>query len=247
MGNYVIDTRTTWTRPEAARAIAVGYLAIRGRLPSVATLALLCAQWAGETGWGRSCHCHNPGNAKAVLATWRGDYTAFGCWELLHGKKVWLHPSPSREWPGRARHMASHPTSVESDAACLWRAFDSAEEGATDWLALLASRAHWLTAAETGDVATFARALKAGGYYTATETSYRDLMAGIVRAWPSVAAEALATIGVARIPVAPSDPPPMRAHCLDDEWLRSVGESMALDWTELGKSVKVSVESMNDG
>lgn len=119
-------------------------------LPRSGVLVLL-SQYALETGLGRACHNYNLGNAKHIT----GDghkWTMFRCSEIINGHEVFFDPPHPQTW---------------------FRAFDTLEEGAADYVAMLRRRfaVAW-PAVERGDVASFGHMLKAAHYYTADESAY---------------------------------------------------------------------------
>jgi hypothetical protein len=122
-----------------------------------AALLVLLSQSAFETGFWKAIHWWNLGNAKHVPGDGR-DYCAFRCSEVIGGKEVFLDPP---------------------NAGCEFAAFDSLDDGAAYYLTLL--RYHFAPAwpaVLAGDVADFARRLKAARYYTADEAVY---CAGLIR------------------------------------------------------------------
>lgn len=122
-----------------------------GEAPRKASLLLLIAHWAIETGEGASMHCWNVGNAKSVPGDGR-SWTNFRCWEVIKGQKVWFDPP--------------HPQTR-------FRAFDTLAEGCADYLAMLFKRFNlsW-PAVVNGSPEEFAHLLKVQRYYTADETMY---------------------------------------------------------------------------
>lgn len=108
-------------------------------------LSVCWAQWALETGRGRSCFNWNLGNRKA-----RRDepFMLLRTWEIIDGKRVVLDDR--------------------------FAAFDSLEAGAADYLAFLLrpQYARAWGAFCAGDAVLAARELKRLGYYTADEGEY---------------------------------------------------------------------------
>lgn len=131
-----------------------------------ATLALMVAQSALESGNWRSMHCFNFGNIKAS-SRYRGLYCQFRCNEVINGKLEWFDPP--------------HPQ-------CNFRAYETAEDGARDYMRFLAVDTNgdgvnryaevWRTLVEAdgddADVFSFVRELKRAGYFTASERLYFD-------------------------------------------------------------------------
>ncbi len=134
----------------------------RARRPKRESLIVLLAQWALETGRGHSMHCFNIGNIKGRPGGTDGhDWVFFRCNEVLKGKIVWFDPP---------------------DPGCCFRAYDNLELGARDYLALLRKRFSkaW-PAVIIGDPAAFSHALKAQGYYTASEGLYTRSLVSIFK------------------------------------------------------------------
>lgn len=128
-----------------------------GTLPTRASLLVLLAHWALETGWGHGCHNNNLGNKKHVKGDGR-DFTMFRCNEVLGGRVVWFDPPDPATW---------------------FVAFPTLDAGAADYLAGL--KKHFAGAwayVVAGDAVQFCHALKVAHYYTADEASYT---AGVVR------------------------------------------------------------------
>lgn len=145
------DVLTRATPAEVGRALVRAWRAIEGREPDTKSIVVLLAQGALETGRWRSMHCWNLGNVKSVAGDGR-SWTFFRCNEILNGKEVWFDPP--------------HP-------ACRFRAFETLDEGAVDYLALLRRRyvSAW-PAVLVGDPVAFVRAIKRAGYFTAAEEPY---------------------------------------------------------------------------
>lgn len=130
---------------EASQALARAYEAVVGEPPSQQTLAVLTAQWAHETGRGASMLNYNFGGAKGVGPS---------------GLTV--------EARTREGHGASERRIVDR-----FRAYRTAEEGATDHVRLLERRfSTALAAAQAGDAQSFVRELRAGGYFTGDPAAY---------------------------------------------------------------------------
>jgi flagellum-specific peptidoglycan hydrolase FlgJ len=124
---------------------------IKDAAPSRASLLVLMAHWALETGWGHFCHWYNLGNKKHVSIDGR-DWTMFRCNEIIGGKVVWYDPP---------------------NPACAFVAYPDRQSGADDYLTMLRGefRAAWV-AVVSGDPSLFCHLLKLSGYYTADESLY---------------------------------------------------------------------------
>jgi hypothetical protein len=122
------------------------------------SLLVLLAQSALETGRWRSCWCYNLGNAKHVANDGR-SWCYYRCNELINGQWIWFDP-PSQ--------------------GCCFRAFESLEDGAIDYLRLLIKQyaAAW-PAVLLGDAAAFVEQLKRSNYFTAPLAPYRASVVSI--------------------------------------------------------------------
>src|SRR4051794_28728260 len=146
-----LDDQLTSVSPGAVlSALQVAWRTQFGTQPLRASLLVLLAQWALETGRGRSMHCFNLGNVKSNRTS--GDWCFFRCDEILNGKVKWFEPD---------------------DPACCFRAFPDLNSGAADYLRTLNARFQgaW-PAVVAGDPAAFAHLLKQQRYYTADEAQY---------------------------------------------------------------------------
>ncbi len=141
----VRPTRTQLSGEEAARALSSAWQQVRGEPPSPGTLSILVGQWAHETGRGASMLNYNFGGLKGTGPS--GLSTACS----------------TREGWGDS----------EVRVVDRFRAYGSPEEGARDYVSLLARRyPEAVKAAEQGDARGFVHALKARGYFTDNEASY---------------------------------------------------------------------------
>ena len=153
-----LDDRLTPVSPaEVLNALQVAWNTQFGSAAQPASLLVLLAQWALETGRGRSMHCFNLGNVKSNATS--GDWCFYRCNEIINGKVVWFDPD---------------------NAACCFRAFADLNAGAADYLKTLNSRFQrsW-PAVLSGDPAAFAHLLKLQGYYTANEAQYTQTLVAL--------------------------------------------------------------------
>ena len=150
------DTITPIKLAELIPALWHAYRAVTGKTPTRQEISLLAAWWGLETGWGKSCHCFNLGNAKSRDGDGR-CWCFFRCNEIINGRVVWFDP-PN---PG-----------------CRFRAFESIEDGAADWVALIHSQFPEAAAALKEGPDQVARAAKRRGYYTADEAQYTRTLVG---------------------------------------------------------------------
>jgi len=160
LARLIPDRVTPLAPQEVARAFRGALETVMGRTPSNATLALLVAQSALETGRWKAIHCFNFGNVKAG-STYSGLYCQFRCNEVIKGKIEWFDPP--------------HPQ-------CNFRAFESAESGAIDHIRFLSQSklyAYAWQVAQTGMPLAFVDALKHAGYFTADETPYAKAVASL--------------------------------------------------------------------
>ena len=141
----VAARRTRLSGSEAAEALRSAWTQVRGEAPSPETLSILVGQWAHETGRGQSMLNFNFGDIKGT------------------GPSGMSAASATREgWGENATRVVAR-----------FRAYGSAEEGARDYVSLLARRyPNAVNAAEAGDARGFVQALKANGYFTDNLASY---------------------------------------------------------------------------
>lgn len=137
--------RTPLTSGEAASALTRAWTEVVGDEPAGGTTALLTAQWAHETGRGASMFNYNFGGIKG---------------EGPSGLSV---AQRTREGWG-----ATERTIVDR-----FRAYESADQGAVDYVKLLVRRfPEAVEAARNGDAGGFVHALKTRGYFTGDEGAY---------------------------------------------------------------------------
>jgi len=142
---FVQPTRTRLDAGQASQALATAYRNVVGEEPSNETVKILTAQWAHETGHGASMFNYNFGGIKGA------------------GPEGLSVAQRTREGWG-----ASETTIVDN-----FRAYRTAEEGATDYVRLLVRRfPEAVESARAGDPEGFVRALKARGYFTGNEAAY---------------------------------------------------------------------------
>lgn len=169
-------------RTDVFAALWHAWLQLFDDVPSRKTICLLVAHWAFETGWGKSMWCFNFGNAKAK-ANGSYDYTYFPCGEVLSvataNRLVAVMPDKAKivqvvdDDRVEVKFWPDHPT-------CCFRAFETIEEGAIDYLGMLRSRfsKSWPVLMH-GDPAGFVHSLKAQGYFTADEGPYASAVTSI--------------------------------------------------------------------
>lgn len=145
--------RTPATRAEIRAAIARAEQRLTGGPARPGVVDLATAQACLETGSGRHMFNFNFGGIKGT------------------GPSGMTASSATHEWEGGER--------VRTRAR--FRAYESLDEGAEDFLSLLHRRyAPAVDAAARGDVDGFAHALKAGGYFTGPEGRYANDLRGLL-------------------------------------------------------------------
>lgn len=142
---HVVASRTPLSGTQAAHAIRTAYTEIVGEPPSQGTLAILTSQWALETGQGKSMYNFNFAGIKG------------------RGPEGMTTVMSTREGYGASVVQIKDG----------FRAYTSAEAGAKDYVALLQRKyGAALDAAKAEQPESFARELKAAGYYTGDPTLY---------------------------------------------------------------------------
>jgi len=151
-GSLVPVVRTSLSAGQARDALSAAWQKVTGETPSDKTLALITAQWAHETGSGASMYNYNFAGIKGAGPD---------------GLSVAQH---TREGYG-----ASERRIVDN-----FRAYKSAEDGATDYVQLLSKRfPEAVEGARQGDPNAFVRGLKSRGYFTGQEGAYLNSVASI--------------------------------------------------------------------
>jgi hypothetical protein len=146
--------RTAISPREAALNLARAWRDATGTNPNPATVAVLWAQWALETGRGRSMHGNNFGGLKGNAS---------------NGGSAVLS---TREGYGES----------EQRIQARFRTYACAADGARDYVHTLGERyPSAFAAARDGDAARFAQALAAQGYFTADPRAYRASIASLSR------------------------------------------------------------------
>jgi flagellum-specific peptidoglycan hydrolase FlgJ len=170
-GRFIPATKTTITK-------AMFNAALHEAWPGVTrpAAAVLWAQYAIETGRGSACWNNNIGNVKKSSNDgW--DYTMLhSVWEILGGKKEVFQPPHPQTW---------------------FRSYASLGQGMRAQLDILKKR--WPKAwrfVELGDPDAFARALKAGGYYTAPVEQYATALKSLSAEYLKDAGTAVPIVGV---------------------------------------------------
>lgn len=137
--------KTPLSGEQAASALGQAWEQALGSPPTQGTLSVLTAQWAHETGRGQSMMNFNFGGIKGTGPT--GLTATYGTHE---------------GWGETKQHIQDG-----------FRAYESAEEGAADYVSLLVRRyPDAVNAAEQQDPAAFVEALGNGGYFTGNRAAY---------------------------------------------------------------------------
>jgi hypothetical protein len=154
---YIPCSTLSLTLPEAAVALRNGWKIFFGQYPEKKQLALLFAQSALETGRWKIMRNYNFGNIKKATGE---KFTMFRCNEIIKGKLLWFDPP----------HIQT-----------MFRAYDSADIGAKEYIKFLATRDRYIKAWHeviVGDPVKYSYALADAGYYTANKELYTR---GIIR------------------------------------------------------------------
>jgi hypothetical protein len=151
-GNLVPVVRTKLSAAQAQEALRTAWERVTGEVPSDKTLALITAQWAHETGNGASMYNYNFAGIKGT----------------------------SPEGLSVAQRTTEGYGENERRIIDNFRAYRSAEDGATDYVRLLERRfPAAVEGARQGDPQAFVRGLKSRGYFTGHEGAYLNSVASI--------------------------------------------------------------------
>jgi len=149
---HVAPTRTPLSGSQAADALGAAWQGALGQPPTPRTLSILVGQWAHETGRGKAMLNYNFGGLKGTGPS--GASTAYQTHEGAGASQIQIQDR--------------------------FRAYDSAEQGASDYLSLLSRRyPDALQAAGRGDAVGFVQALKSRGYFTGDEGAYTKSVAAL--------------------------------------------------------------------
>ncbi len=144
--------RTPMTGPDAEQALSQAWSQVVGSRPSPETLSILLGQWAMETGHGKKMWNYNFGGIKGTSP--EGLTTSY----------------KTHEGYGDTRQAITDR----------FRAYSTAEEGAKDYVGLLARKyGDAIEAAKAGDPRDFVTALRAGGYFTGDPAAYTRAVSSI--------------------------------------------------------------------
>ena len=141
----VPPVRTRLDGTQASDALRAAWTKVTGQPPSEHTVAILTAQWAHETGNGASMYNYNFGGIKGM------------------GPSGLSVSQRTKEGFGASEHTITDR----------FRAYRSAEEGATDYVKLLTQRfPEAVQSAQAGDATGFVSGLKQRGYFTGDAAAY---------------------------------------------------------------------------
>jgi flagellum-specific peptidoglycan hydrolase FlgJ len=147
------STLTPMGRQEAISFLAEAWQQSQGETPGDSTLAVLCAHWSHETDHGRRMHAYNFGGIKGVGPS---------------GQSLVMW---TREHVGEERLVRR-----------TFRAYSSPEEGARDYVNLLAERyGAAFRGAREASIERFVTGLYSRGYFTDDEQTYLRSLARLVR------------------------------------------------------------------
>lgn len=183
MAERLSDKLTPCTPQEMFYALGNSWVQLFNERPKKESLYCLLAQWAVETGWGKSCHCWNIGNFRSREGDGR-DYVFYECNELLSdatAQKYVSNAKPRSDDPekldavitGTAKNGNLIVWFYPDSSGSRFRAYDTIEEGAKDYVSSLHDRFHkaW-PAIVSGDPTEFIRQLRIQKYFTAIESVY---------------------------------------------------------------------------
>jgi hypothetical protein len=150
--NLVPVVRTKLSAGQAQEALRTAWKNVTGEAPSDKTLALVTAQWAHETANGASMYNYNFAGIKGA----------------------------GPEGLSVAQHTREGYGATERRIVDNFRAYRSAEDGATDYVQLLNKRfPEAVEGARQGDPNAFVHGLKSRGYFTGHEGAYLNSVANI--------------------------------------------------------------------
>ncbi len=220
--------RTPLTGSEAAEAIESAWTDVMGSPPSKGTVAVLTAQWAHETGRGRSMLNYNFGGIKGTSPS--GLSASYGTKEGWGASEV-------------------HTTDT-------FRAYRTPAEGAKDYVSLLAHRfPKAVEAAKAGDPGGFVSALKERGYFTGNETAYRNSVASLSAQALEQGFDAVSTPGSPRAssftyepePIATRDFRTAAAVPFDPSMARDISVDPAVFYDEIARaSLRIAADPSNE-
>lgn len=181
---FIPAQKTPATPEDIYEALQAVWVERLGSEPKRESLLVLLAQWAFETGRGKSMWNWNMGNQKGRPDGSDGrSWTFFACNEILSASSAdRLVASAKARLDGKGPDAAITKSLANglkevwfypNNPVCCFRAYDTLKAGAYDYFDLLRKRfASAWPAVEAGDPAQFSRLLKQAKYYTADEGHY---------------------------------------------------------------------------
>lgn len=179
--------RTTFATVDFARALIRAWKRMMGTYPTKASVGVLWAHYALETGVGVACWNNNIGNVKHVKGDGHDYVMLPGTWEIINGKRVTFSPPHPATW---------------------FRAFATLDDAMVEHLTFLRGKRYgpaWIFV-EAGDPEGFARKLKERGYYTASADDYARGMLRHFAAWQKSPAYDDALEQIQRVAETPTEP-----------------------------------------
>lgn len=189
--SFIPAARTPVKVQEVYAALREVWVERLGAEPTRESLLVLCAQWAFETGRGKSMWNFNLGNQKGRPGGSDGrSWTFFACNEILSASAADRNVAAANvRADGKGQDAVITKSLVNglkevwfypNNPVCCFRAYRSLDEGARDYFDLLRKRfASAWPAVEAGDPAAFSRLLKKANYYTADEGHYTRSLVSI--------------------------------------------------------------------
>jgi len=157
MSTELPDKYTLISPDDAGKYISEGYRRLTGSSPTPEVLLLLLAQFAGETGNGKSVHNFNMGNTKRTASS--PYWQQFPCGENdgPNGESVMYYP------PNPKCHFDAYPDGYSGGEA---------------FVKTLKRRDNWWKGLQTGDVDKFVAglAMRPYAYFTAPPDAYLKLV-----------------------------------------------------------------------
>lgn len=151
---------TSPSRKEFLEAFYEAWVYSQGR-PSRLVAAILFAQFAFETGWGKYCYCWNLGNVRAQ-DTYKGKaFQLPGAWEIVNGERV-IQGGYFRAHDSLFDGMDAHLMFLAS-----LKRYDKAFSVLIEAATMACDKPNIALMGEK-----FVRMLKAGGYFTGYEEDY---------------------------------------------------------------------------
>lgn len=168
---------TKVSNEEVLYAMANAWLQLFHEQPKKESLLVLLAQGALETGQFKKMWCYNIGNIKSVEGDGR-NYTYYKCNELIkrdYAEKL-VASADKDGGPAQITSISGNIATIwffPNNKYCKFRAFETLQEGAIDYMAFLHRRFNsaW-SAVLSGNPQQFCHLLKLKNYYTADEKQY---------------------------------------------------------------------------